>query len=206
MINCTLNEILDFLHSNIKPLENQSYGPGYRASAYLNDGTFLPCVIFRNSKPIVDLATKRFENERKGRSIFAKSSNLGYKDIVKTFVASGNKVNDYDIKKVELSLFAFPIEILSQIEGETTMGWTGFVLKMDDEKHFAFGTQFLTEFFQMPEGYTISDIKEVINHSYISKSGEVKSHDVPFIETPEDYNSDCLYRERQYFECFIDKL
>lgn len=201
-----MKEVIDFLRSNITPLEDSIYGLGYRASAYLKDGTYLPCVIFRNSKPLVDLAVKRFDDERKGKSIFSKKSNMGYRDIVQTFVASGNKVNDYDIEKVELSPFAFPIEILKQIQGETTMGWTGFVLKMDDGKNFAFGTQYLMEFFQMPGGYSASNIKEVINHSYLTKSGEVESHNVPFIETPEDYDSDAIYRERQFFICNVDEL
>jgi len=42
--------LIQFLKENIEPLPSQSYGAGYRASAYLVDGTYLPCVIFRSSR------------------------------------------------------------------------------------------------------------------------------------------------------------
>src|ERR1700743_1888144 len=91
------NEIMDYLKVNIDPLENVNFGSGYRASAFLKDGTYLPCVTFRNPKAIIDLAMKRFQEEQSGKSIFSKASGLGYREIVKSFVARGNCVNPYDI-------------------------------------------------------------------------------------------------------------
>lgn len=199
-------DIIKFLKDNIEPLNNNIYGQGYRASVYLTDGTFLPCVIFRNSEKIVELAIKRFKQEQEGKSIFSKSSGLGYSDIVKTFVAKGNCINDYNIARIEKSHSALPLSILEQIQGETTMGWTGFVAKMKDGKCFGFGTTFLFEFFQMPKGYLPENIEEIINHSYISKLGDVCDHKTPFIEYPINYDDDIIYRERPYFECFIDDL
>src|SRR5688572_3797215 len=101
--------IIKFLRDNIDPLNDNTYGVGYRASVYLIDGTFLPCVIFRNPKAVVDLAIRRFNEERTGKSIFSRQSGLGYYEIVKTFVASGNSINDFDIDSVEKSRFAFPL-------------------------------------------------------------------------------------------------
>jgi hypothetical protein len=199
-------DIIKFLKDNIEPLENNAYGPGYRASVYLTDGTFLPCVVFRNSKAVVNLAIRRFKEEQTGKGIFKRSSGLGYYDIVKTFVASGNCINDYDIDRVEKSKFAFPLTIQRQIKGETTMGWTGFAVKMKDGKHFGFGTTFLWEFFQMPEGYSTDDIDEIINHSYVLKTGELRSHREGHLSRPDDYKDAIIYRERPFFECFIDNL
>ena len=122
-------EIIMFLKNNIEPLEDNAFGTGYRASVYLVDGTFLPCIIFRNSKKIVDLAIKRFRDEPSGRSVF-KDSSKGYKNIIKSFVAKGNCINDYDIARVDKSKFAFPTSILKKINGETTMSWTGFAAQM----------------------------------------------------------------------------
>ena len=198
-------EIIKFLKDKIEPLENDSYGTGYRASVYLVDGTFLPCVIFRNSKTIVELAIRRFEEEQTGRSIFSKSSRLGYYDIVKNFVARGNCINAYNIGKISKSKFAFPLSILKQIHGETHMSWTGFVGRMKDGECFSFGTTFLMEFFDMPEKYSVEDIDEIINHSYISKLGEIRSCYAE-IEKPTDKHNDLIYRERPYFECFLDNL
>lgn len=199
-------DIIKFLKDNIQPLEDNIYGPGYRASVYLTDGTFLPCVLFRNTKPVVSLAIRRFEEEQTGKSIFSRSSGLGYHEIVKTFVAHGNCINDYDIDIVEKSRFAFPLDIQKQIRGETTMGWTGFAAKMKDGKYFGFGTTFHWEFFQMPDGYSADDIKEIINHSYVLKTGELKSHKVPFFEHPDDYEDAVIHRERPFFECYMDNI
>ncbi|MGG5578619.1 hypothetical protein ACPDHL_14940 [Myroides sp. C15-4] len=198
--------IIKFLKDNIEPLEDNAYGLGYRASVFLTDGTFLPCVIFRNPKTIVNLAISRFKEEQAGKSIFSRSSGLGYYDIVKTFVTNGNCINDYDIDRVEKSKFAFPLTIQNQIRGETTMGWTGFAAKMKDGKFFGFGTSFHWEFFQIPEGYSVDDIEEIINHSYVLKTGELRNHKVPFFEYPDDYKDAVIHRERPFFECYIDNL
>jgi hypothetical protein len=199
-------EIIEFLKNNIEPLEDNTFGLGYRASVYLTDGTFLPCVIFRNPKTVVNLAIKRFKEEQKGKGIFNRSSGFGYYDIVKNFVTTGNCINYYDIDRVEKSKFAFPLKIQKQIEGETTMGWTGFVAKMKDGKHFGFGTTFLWQFFQMPNDYSTDDIEEIINHSYVLKNGELRSHHEGFQTKPDEYKDAVVYRERPFFECYIDNL
>lgn len=203
----TTEEIIQFLKSEIAPLEDQNIGLGYRASVYLKDGTYLPAVIFRNPKLKIDLAIKRFNDEKSGKGIFNWGKDKeAYIEIVKLFVIRGNKINDYDIEKVEKSPFAFPIEILKSIRGETTMAWTGFVARMNDGKIFGFGTSFLMEFFQLPNGYKATDIEEIINHSYISTTGELKSHKVPFFQRPDDYDEKLIHRERPYFECYIEGL
>lgn len=206
MMRQTTGEIINFLKNNVEPLADNGYGLGYRASVYLSDNTYLPCVIFRNPKTVIELAIRRFDEERKGKGIFSRSSGLGYNDIVKTFVTSGNCTNDYDISRVEKSKYVLPANIQGQVRGETTMGWTGFVLKMKDGKHFSFGTSFHFEFFDIPENYTPSDIVEVVNHSYTTRTGEVRQHKVPFFEEPADYDRTIIYRERPFFECFMDNL
>ncbi|MBP6424747.1 MAG: hypothetical protein KA278_03395 [Flavobacterium sp.] len=203
----TTEEIVKFLKSEIEPLEDQNIGLGYRASVYLKDGTYLPAVIFRNPKLKIDQAIKRFEQEKSGNGIINWGKDKdAFREVVKLFVTRGNKINDYDIEKVEKSPFAFPIEILKTIKGETTMAWTGFVVKMNDGKIFGFGTSYLMEFFQIPNGYKATDIQEIINHSYISKTGDLKSHKVPFFQRPDDYDEKVIHRERPYFECYIEGL
>lgn len=200
-------EIIQFLKENVEPLEREFEGKQYRCSAYLKDGTYLPCVIFQNPEPTINQAIKRLKEERTGKSIFAKSSGFdGYRDMVKLYSTGGNKINDYDIDRVELSPFALPKNILSEIQGETTMSWTGFGARMKDGKEFAFGTTFLFEFFQMPDGYTANDINKILNHRYMSTSGELKEHKVPFMEWPEDYDEKAVYRERQFFKCYMDGI
>jgi hypothetical protein len=199
------DNIIEFLKQNVEPIDDKVYGLEYRASAKMIDGTFLPCVIFVNPNSTVNLALKRFKEEQKGNGLFGNSS-TAYSKIVKHFVTNGNRINNYDIESVEKCRYAFPVEIRNQIRTETTMGWTGFVAKMRDGKYFSFGTRFLTEFFQMPDNYVPDEIIEIINHSYVLKSGEVRSHKVAFTKFPDDYEDSIVFRERPYFVCYIDNL
>ena len=199
-------EIIKFLRKNVEPLKEKFFGEGYRASVYLADGTFLPCVIFRNSKEIIELAKRRFDEERKGHGPMRLFPGGGYNEIIKTFVAHGNRINIYDISKVELSRYAFPISVIEQIHGETTMAWTAFVAKMKDGKYIGFGTSSIVEFFQMPKEYSVNDIEKIINHSFVLPNGELRSLKQGFCEVPKDYENAVTYRERPFFECFIDNL
>lgn len=193
----------EFLKSGEEPFPDSHYGDGYRCSAYLNDGTFLPCVVIRKNKQYVDLACLRFEEEKKGRGVFC-DKKKAYRDIVKSFVTSGNTVNDYDIASVEKSRFAIPISLLDEIEGETAMGWTGFVLEMDDGTLFSFGTSFHVEFFDLPDGYSFESVKTVHNHSYIGKSGVLVSIKRGLSRLNDDYDFSKVYRARPFFVCYID--
>ena len=196
--------IISFLKENIEPLEDNVSGKGYRASAYLTDGTFLPCVTFYNNQRTIDLAIRRFKEEQSGKSVFSKSSGMGYRDIVKTFVTSGNCINHYDIAKVEKSKFAFPNHVIKQIHGETKMGWTGFVARMKDGEQFAFGTDWHIAFFNMPDGYVADDIQEIINHTYIDKAGQLKSYHSP--EVYQEFSKSFVFESKPFFECYLDNL
>ncbi|MCG2612579.1 hypothetical protein LZZ90_13775 [Flavobacterium sp. SM15] len=208
MKNQQIEDIIKFLKKNIEPLNDTIYGPGYRAAVYLKDGTYIPCVIFRNPNLLVNLAIRRFKEEQNKKSFFSKfssSSSAGYYNIVKNFVTNGNCINYYDIDSVEESKYAFPLNIQKQIQGETTMGWTGFAVKMKDAKYFAFGSSFRWEFFQIPQNYSVNDIEEIINHSYVI-DGQLMSHRNGGMTFPDDYKQAIIYREKPYFECYIDNL
>ena len=88
--------IQDFINSGEQPYPDDSYGDGYRCSVYLKDGLFLPCVIIRKNQAYVDLACRRIDDERSGKSIF-QNSEIGYRETVKTFVTQGNRINEYDV-------------------------------------------------------------------------------------------------------------
>jgi hypothetical protein len=194
--------IFDYLKTAVEPFPDSILGEGYRCSVYLNDGTHLPCVMLRKSSPATELAMRRFKQEKKADGLFR--SGNSYENIVKLFVTSGNRVNSYDIVKIEASRYAIPLSLLRQIEGETTMSWTGFVLAMRDGKLFAFGTTFLAEFFNLPNGYAFTDVISVHNHSYISGNGELKSLTQGMSAQPSDYDTSLVYRERPYFVCYYD--
>jgi hypothetical protein len=199
-------DIIKFLKDNVQPLDDNAYGLGYRASATLKDGTFLPCVIFRNPTTLINLAIRRFKEEQSGKTIFSKSSGLGYREIVKTFVASGNCVNHYDIAKVDKSRFAFPFDVQKQIKGETSMSWTAFVAKFKDGRHLSFGTTWNWEFFDLPADFKAEDIVEIINHSYLLKTGEIVGHRSSLDRVARKEEMEKIYSDRQFFECYVDNL
>jgi len=201
-----LENKIAFLKDSIEPLSDAEFGSIYRAAVYLTDGTYLPCVRFLNPQPLTRHAIKRFDQERKKHKFFNRDSGQNYESIVELLVCRGNRLSEYDIDSIEVSPFAFPINIMKRIKGETTMSWTGFCGKMRDGKIFGFGSRFRFDFFQMPPGYTGGDIVEIINHSYLSISGQVEKHTVPFLNWPENYDPKSVHRERPFFDCYVEGL
>ncbi len=208
MLNSIREEdLIKFLKNNIESYDDQIYGKTYRASVTLTDGTYLPCVIFRNSKSKIDLAIKRFKDEQGGNSIFKfKSEGFGYREIVKTFITSGNNLNLYHIAKVEKSSFVIPLSAVKKIDGETAMSWTAFVIKFKNGQKASFGTSWNWEFFSRPDAVNFDDIEEIISGAYLNKNGEVIFH-----KSIQNYNQmkdllDDIYREKPFFECYLDNL
>jgi hypothetical protein len=101
---------------------------------------------------------------------------LGYFEIVNFFVTQGNCLNYYDISAVSKSRYAFPLSIQRQIKGETSMMWTAFVAKFKNGDYLSFGTTWNYEFFDLPDLASADDIVEIINHSYVLKTGELVEH------------------------------
>ncbi len=151
-------EIVKFVKENIEPLPPAPpAGERYRVSAKMTDGTYPPCVVIESTDRRVDLAIRRFEESRT-----EKNPNMGYRPIVANFVARGNRINDFDIEDLAPSPFAIPLARLREVRGETSMGWTAFTAIMKDGKGFHFGTTYLMEFFDLPEGYSGADIQKII--------------------------------------------
>jgi len=180
-------EIAAFLRENIEPFpSNPPYGERYRVSATLKDGLHLPCVVFESASKYVDLAIKRFDHTRGKKDL---NIMMDYRAIVRNFVATGNTINDYDIREVGFSQFAIPLPRTREINGETSMSWTEFYATMRDGAEYRFGTTFLIEFFEMPKGYTANDIQKII----------------PAVRG-EKPRTEKIYRERPFFTCFIDGI
>lgn len=186
------SEIFHFLKSGIEPLSDKIYGNRYRASAYLIDGTYLPCVIFQSKSKQVDQALKRFEQ--------LKSKPEQYRMVVESFVASNSCLADYKISSVGSSRFAWPLNILQTIHGETVMGWTAFVVEMNDGKRFSYGTSLSTEFFDLPDGYDFNSIKTIYSGMVHSDTEGTR----PF--TLENHKQTKYFRERPFFTCYFDSL
>lgn len=181
-------EIASYLKAEIEPMEDKFYGNRYRVAAYLIDGTYLPCVVFQSKERLVELALRRFSETNMDRSV------------VEIFVAGRSTIASYDVARVEPSPFAWPKTMLKQIHGETTMGWTAFVAVMNDGRRFSYGTQFHFEFFDVPDGYRFSDVKEIQSGMIYLESDGVK----PFSFERQGL-AKCL-REKPFFSCYLGEI
>ena len=186
------DELKNFLTSNIEPLNDQIYGNRYRAAVRLTDDTLLPCVVFQSRKLQVELALRRFHQLR--------DQNDQYGMVVEVFAAGGSRINDYDIKTVKQSPFAWPLELLKTIHGETVMSWTAFVAEMKDGTMYSYGTSFHFEFFDLPDGYSSADIAKI--HSGMVYSQELGLRD--FSMDPK--NEIQPYREKPFFTCYLREM
>jgi hypothetical protein len=188
-----------------KPLTSTTYGDRYRCACTLRDGTYLPCVMLQSRSKLVALAKRRINEEKEGKGNIADPDPYG--QIVSSFVASGNRIADYDIIAAEKSRFAIPQALLSKIHGETWMSWTGWVFEMTDGRVFSYGSTFSSEFFQLPEGYAFNDVHAVHNHSYVNAAGEIclLPRGMPG-SIPNDYDRAAIFRDRPYFVCNIDGI
>jgi hypothetical protein len=187
--------------AEVEPLHDDIYGPRYRCSFTLKDRTFLPCAVVQSRKRLIDLAKRRIKEEIGGRGRLGGDDPYG--QIVTSFVAQGNRVNDYDVAGASPSRFAIPLSLLSQIHGETTMAWTGWIFRMKDGRLFSYGTSFLMEFFQLPDGYEFSDVEEVINHSFVNDDGVITTLQRGGT-LPASYRPSAIFRERAFFSCAVD--
>ena len=179
-------DIIPWLQTEIEPIRDLVGRNAYRCSAYLHDGLYLPCVLFRESQAYADLALKRFQQSRESGVTDPKNIVPGYyPTIVKHFITSGNHVNLYDIERVEISPYAIPTRLLCQVRGETRMSWTQFAVVMENGVEYSFGTTYNMEFFNIPDGLSWDKATTVISHRSETKP---------------------VYRERPYFTCFVDDV
>ncbi|HEY6903861.1 MAG TPA: hypothetical protein VI216_06105 [Candidatus Acidoferrales bacterium] len=188
----TLDEIRTFLVNNVEPLTDKIYGNRYRVAAHLKDGTYLPCVVIQSKQQQVELALRRFDE------LSSKPSQ--YKSVVESFVSSGSKLSEYHLRDVELSPFAWPAELMRSIHGETTMGWTAFVVEMKDGTRHSYGTSFNFEFFELPPGYSHSDIVKIRSGVLYSSARGVEAFSIEGLRQTKPYT------DKPFFTCYLTAL
>lgn len=186
------HEIAKYVKTSIEPLTDFIYGNRYRCAAYLLDDTYLPCVIVQSKTAELNLFLRRTKELRWRPS----QKNR----VIESFVTGGSCVASSDLQRLEPSPFAWPLSLLKQIHGETTMGWTAFVAEMHDGSLWPYGTDFRMEFFDLPAGYSYDDIGKIHRGmSYTPDAGL------------QPFNFDTLnvappLREKPFFKCYVDGL
>jgi hypothetical protein len=191
---CRINrdDLSRFLKGSTEPVDDRIYGNRYRAAVRLVDGTYLPCVVFQSRKSQVELALRRFGQLRDDPS--------QYNMVVESFVAGGSRIDDYQISTVEQSPYAWPLAILDQIHGETVMSWTAFVVEMNDGTMHSYGTSFCTEFFDLPNGYSYSDIARIHSGMLYSQERGLQPFSIDLQKEIQPY------REKPFFTYYLNQL
>jgi hypothetical protein len=184
-------ELASQLENLFEPFANEFYGPLYRCAAHLKDGTYLPCVVFSSRKRQIDILEQRF-NEVVEKPI-------QFRQCVEWFCTSGSRVDVHSIAAITSSPYALTNSLISQILGETSMGWTCFVMEMRDGVLFNCGTSFERFFFELPDGYVIADIKEIHSNKVVDVSGELVSGRNARTAGP-------FLREKSHFSCYLTSL
>jgi hypothetical protein len=185
-------EVATFVADNVEPLKDAVLGNRYRVAAHLKDGTYLPCVILQSKQKQIELALRRFKQLRWRRS--------QYRAVVESFVCAGSRVADDQLKNVELSPFAWPIELLRNIHRETTTRWTAFVAEMNDGTMHSYGASFMFEFFELPEGYSHSSITKIHSGFVYSKTGGLEKFSIEALKKMQPY------REMPFFTSYLQAL
>ena len=99
-----------------------------------------------------------------------------------------------------MSPFAWPLAVLEQIHGETAMGWTAFVVEMKDGATFSYGTEFNFEFFDLPTGYSHSDIAKIHSGMIYSKARGLETYSLAASKEVQ------TLREKPLFICYLAAL
>jgi hypothetical protein len=158
-------EFYKFLEKEIEPI---SFGElketAYRASVYLLDNTYIPCVLFRNSYAQTDRAIRTFDETR---NKIPADPRIGYRQHVRAFTTGDNIIASDIISRIEKSPFAIStacyLELSAMMELEG--GGISFLGKMKDGQKFNYFIDSDVEFIEMPNGYVASQLIEIIPHT-----------------------------------------
>lgn len=180
------NLIQELVRAGIEEVPADFGGPGYRCSAWLRDGTHLPCVFVQRIGPNADRLQEIVEEERRGEGAYELTANP-LREALKVQLCRRNLVASHDIKRIEPSPFAIPLSLLTQVSGETAMSLWLFELESNDGQCFTFMGSHLASmlFFDLPPGLQFSDFKKV--HNVARRAPKEPT-----------------FRERPFFECFVD--
>jgi hypothetical protein len=184
MYNKQEQEFCKYLEKEIEPI---SYGEfnetAYRASVYLLDNTYIPCVLFRNSYAQADRAIREFEIVRNSPPV---DDRINYRSYVRAFTTGDNIIASNIISKIENSPYAIPISCYNQLAAMMKIenGGLSFLGRMNDGKKFDFFIDSDIEFIDMPDGYVASQLAEIIPHA-----------------RREDFKD---LKEKFYFNCYLD--
>lgn len=175
----TPSEILRWINTYGEAIPDEYGRRSFRVSAWLQDGTYLPCVLLREAD-----TRARAAMELLGRTE-AEDFDEMYPGLVRSLATGGSRVEALLSTSLEQSPFAMPWALLSQLRDELEESPIEFVATMDDGATFAFGTADEVAFFDMPPGYTGARVRSLTRRAHAGTR---------------------VYRERACFVAFVDDI
>jgi len=195
--------------SSVEPILEPIYGPLYRCSLTLRDGMHIPCAVLQSKPRYIEVMKMLLDDALARKRLWLQGADDlevdPYDSTLSSFISETNIVKDSDIASVEISPYATPPSLINYIQEETLMGWTGWVLEMNDGKRFAYGAEHSKYFVELPDGYGFTNLARVYRHSYLSDDGQLCSLERAR-RPPDKYQEMKLLRERNYFTCYIDDI
>lgn len=194
-------DLIYLLSKHVEPISSIIYGTEYCASVLLNDGTYLPYVVFRHTGKAVELTYNAFHKKRYG--IIDKrpyDTEFVQKGIIEHTLTSENTVKfDSDVIKVEKCKYAMPERILQSMSNTPTHF---FLARYKDGSYENF-RRGEGPFYEMPPEQKPEDIVEIFNSKLILQDGDI----IELKNLMDWKNNEAglkkIYSSKPYFACYI---
>ncbi|WP_255156635.1 hypothetical protein [Ferruginibacter sp. HRS2-29] len=196
-------DLIYFLQKQITPNFTDFYGQEYCAAVSLNDGTILPCVVFRHKRKMIDLIYGELHKKRLSRGVTndrPHDREFVQKNIIEHHLVAENIVRFNDeIIKVEKCKFAMPEEILKKINGEPAHF---FLAKFKDGSYenFRIGEG---PFYEVPIDKELEGITEVFNSTLMLQNGEIISIEKLADWKTHEADLKKIHCSKPYFACYV---
>lgn len=164
-------DLIYLLSKYVEPVSNTLYGDEYCAAVTLNDGTFLPCVVFRHQRKAIELIYQALHKKHYG--IIDKrpyDTEFIQKGIIRRELVSENIVKfDSDVVKVEKCKYAMPEKVLREMNCTPTHY---FLARFKDGSYenFRWGEGL---FYEEPASNRLEDIVEIFNSKLMLENREI---------------------------------
>lgn len=195
------DDLMYCLNKYIPPVHDTVYGDEYCASVTLNDGTFLPCVVFRHKGKAVELIYDGLHKKRYG-IIDKRPYDMEFvqKGIIEHHLVSENLLKfNSDIIRAEQSRYAMPQRIF---QGMSTVPTHYFLVKFKDGSYenFRWGEGI---FYDVPHNKRLEDITEVFHSKLILRNNEIIELKNLMDWKTNEAKLKQMHTAKPYFVCYI---
>jgi len=203
-------KVLEYIENRVDRFPDPTFGEGARCSVYLKDGTYLPCVLLRDWQKAVSLFMARLDQEGSGRAVLAEIKDIAEQSLVRFFITNQNIVKLSDIASIEVSPYAIPHSFLRELDLNSDnkllpKNTLSFVLEMNDDQLFLYENRALNqEFYDLPSGYSFSDVKKVHKSAYKHPDGLVRRVPITYKDEQIKFMPEESFTQKPFFVCYTE--